>query len=64
MTQQLAQWACLVIYSMYMAIMILAVIKEVSDRNSQSAVAVAIATMMSGIFGLFLKAAGTFTMIF
>lgn len=64
MTQQLAQWACLVMYSMYMALMILAVVKEVSAGNSQSAVAVTIATMMSGIFGLLLRAAGTFTMIF
>ena len=64
MTQQLAQWACLVMYLMWQGLLVIAVIRETASRNSQSAVTVAIVAMLTGIFGLLLRAAGTFTMIF
>lgn len=64
MTQQLAQWLCLVMYLMWQGLLVIAVIRETASRNSQSAVTVAIVAMLTGIFGLLLRAAGTFTTIF
>lgn len=64
MTQQLAQWACLVMYLMWQGLLVIAVIRETASSNSQSAVTIAIVAMLTGIFGLLLRAAGTFTMIF
>ena len=64
MTQQLAQWACLVFVMLWLGLFCIGLVREVSNRKADSATAMAFVLMISGILALLLRAAGTFSMIF
>lgn len=63
MTQQLAQWACLVLMLSWNCLLCIGLVREVANRKADSATAMAFVLMISGILALLLRAAGAFSMI-
>ena len=63
MTQQLAQWACLVMLVIWLGLLLCLVVHGVASREADSAANLTVTLMLSCIFALLLRAAGAFSMI-